>query len=98
MTVEENRELPLLPPGFPSVIIPALSGGETPSVALVDLHLCASLAIVVIIVVAAVVLLPSMWPAVAGVPGVWPFAMSAVVSLAGMSCRSYLRIVRARRG
>ncbi|MGW3012732.1 hypothetical protein ACWC9R_28395 [Streptomyces sp. NPDC001219] len=96
VTSGENRELAMAPPEFPPGIIPALSGGETRSAALVDLRLCASLPIVIILV-AAIVLLPGAWPAVVKLPIPWPFVVCAVVSLVGLSCHSYLRIVRFRR-
>ncbi|GGX36503.1 hypothetical protein GCM10010341_67600 [Streptomyces noursei] len=98
MTIGENRELALAPPEFPLGIIPTSDGGETCSVALVDLRLCASLPIVGIIVVTAIPLLPRWWPALQNIPGLWPFVVYAVLSLVGLSCRSYIRIVRFRRG
>ncbi|MEV7383880.1 hypothetical protein [Streptomyces lydicus] len=97
MTSGENRELALTPPEFPPGIIPALSGGETRSAALVDLRLCASLPIVIIILVAVIVLLPGAWPAVVNLPIPWPFVVCATLSLVGLSGHSYLRIVRFRR-
>ncbi|MGY5079234.1 hypothetical protein ACWIGX_19440 [Streptomyces nigrescens] len=97
MTSEENRELALTPPEFPPGIIPARSGGETRSAALVDLRLCASLPIVIIILVPAIVVLPKVWPAVVNLPIPWPFVVCAALSLVGLSCHSYLRIVRFRR-
>lgn len=79
-------------------IIPASGGGETRITTLVDVRLCASLLIVVVLVVAVIVLVPANWPAPAGIPGVWALVPSAVVSLLALSRRSYLRVLRFRRG
>ncbi|MGI5353055.1 hypothetical protein ACQEU8_33475 [Streptomyces sp. CA-250714] len=62
------------------------------------MRLCASLLIVVIILVAAIVLLPAASPSGENIPGTWAAVLSAGLSLVGLSCRSYLRIVRFRRG
>jgi hypothetical protein len=98
VTFGENRELAFTPPEVPLGIIPALGSSETCSTALVDVRLCGSLLTVVIIVVAAIVLLLGARPAAEEVPGLWPLVMPAVLSLAGLSCRSCFRIARFRRG
>ncbi|MDK1349108.1 hypothetical protein QNO09_38875 [Streptomyces sp. 378] len=97
VTFGENREQAFTPPEVPPGIIPASRGGETRTAALVDVRLCASLLIVVIIVVAAIVLLAGARPATEDVLGLWPLVLPAVLSLVGLSCRSYFRIVRFRR-
>lgn len=97
MTHGENRELAFTPPDVPLGIIPAMSGGETCSTTLIDVRLCASLLIAVLALTVVIVLLAVAWPAVEKAPGVWPCVVSVVLSLLGLSRRSYLRIIRFRR-
>ncbi|MFE7276917.1 hypothetical protein [Streptomyces sp. NPDC057623] len=79
-------------------IIPTPGGGETRITTLVDVRLCASLLIVVILVVAVIFLMPANLPAPTGISGVWALVPPAAVSLLALSRRSYLRILRFRRG
>lgn len=97
MTFGENRELAFTPPEVPLGVIPPLGGGETRSTALVDLRLCASLLVIVIVLVTPAVLLPR-WPVAEDVSGLWPLVLSVVLILVGLSRRSYIRIVCFRRG
>ncbi|MFJ8697592.1 hypothetical protein, partial [Streptomyces roseolilacinus] len=91
VTKGENREWTFTPPVLPSGIIPARSDGETRNAALFDLRLCASLLIVVLVLVVRV------RPAAAmDTSGLWLLAGCVVVGVMGWSRRSHLRVVRLR--
>lgn len=91
----KNRESASAPPEVPSGIIPTSNRGETRSAALIDLRLCASLLIVVLVVV---LVLIGAWPTAEGAVGLSPLAAPVVLSLVGLSRRSSIRITRFRRG
>ncbi|MER7118447.1 hypothetical protein ACFQL8_09420 [Streptomyces goshikiensis] len=97
MTLGSNRRQAQAVPVVPHGIIPAPGGGETRSAALVDIQLCASLMIVFIVLVVMIVLFPWVWPTVQDNPGLWPLILPGVLSMVGLSRRSYIRIVRLRR-
>ncbi|WP_157878528.1 hypothetical protein [Streptomyces chattanoogensis] len=71
---------------------------ETSAVALLDIRLCASLPIVLLILVAIIIVWPTVWPVVGDVPGSWPVFVAAALSLLGAAGRTYIRVARIRRG
>ncbi|MEU5159692.1 hypothetical protein AB0G74_08805 [Streptomyces sp. NPDC020875] len=94
MTFGKTRELAITPPDIPSPIIPAQPDGETGSIALFDLKVCASLPLLFAAVVA-VFVMPPPWPtAVSATAG--GIVVSVLLSLLARADRSHLRIVRVR--
>ncbi|WP_217199892.1 hypothetical protein [Streptomyces buecherae] len=71
--------------------------GETRDTALVDLRLCASLLVIVVVLVALVVLSPTTWLRGEGAVSLSPYIAPGLLCLAGLSRRSYLRVVRFHR-
>ncbi|MEU9983565.1 hypothetical protein [Streptomyces sp. NPDC050856] len=93
MTNGENREWTFTPPVLPPGIIPARSDGETRNAALFDLCLCASLLIVVLVLVT-IIMVARMRPVATDAFGLWLLTGFAVVSVVGWSRRGHLRVVR----
>ncbi|MCB5183048.1 hypothetical protein [Streptomyces antimicrobicus] len=84
-------------PVVPLGIIPGRQGGETRSAALVDVRLCASLVIVVVLVLVGFFLL-RVYPGLMQEPGLWPLVPPGLWALVRLSRGSFIRVVRFRRG
>ncbi len=84
------------PPASRKGIIPSPEGDETRSVDRWEVHLCSSLLVVVFVLVVIVVALPDLWPAIVGVPVVWPLGARVIALLLAASRRSSVRFVRVR--
>nr|PPQ56289.1 hypothetical protein C5F59_06060 [Streptomyces sp. QL37] len=64
------------------------------------MRICASLLVVLLIILLGIVVFPTVWPGWDQLPVVWPFLCPPVLSLVGLlvalSKRSYLRYSRVR--
>lgn len=100
MTTENSREQANVPPVVPSGIIPAPQAPKPRSVHLYELRICASLLLMLLIILLGIVAFLSVRPGWEQLPALWPFLFPLALPLIGLlvalSKRSYLRYVRVR--